>query len=107
MLDSLFAHSAFGEERSSLECAEYLCPEYAGQFATYLETGCEGDFSATSIDVEELVSTGDGVSDEVGISTTSMVAVAGSCGMVALIVGFVSGYREIEDEVSYKPLPMA
>ena len=107
MLDSLFAHSAFVEGRSSLECAEYLCPDYTEQFATYLETGCEGDFSATSIDVEELVSNGEVVSDDVGISTTSMVAVAGSCGMVALIVGFVSGYREVEDEVSYKPLPMA
>ena len=39
-----------------------------------------------------------------GVSTTSLVAISGTCGLVALILGFVAGSRE-ERSLGYQPVP--
>lgn len=85
------------------ECAEYLCPDYAPSFAKYLSAGCVDAFVPETKVTEELAAAAADDGDVVGISTSSMVAVAGSCGLVALIVGFVSGFRE-DDVNEYKPV---
>lgn len=38
-----------------------------------------------------------------GVSTTSLVAISGTCGLVALIIGFVAGSRD--DHSGYQPVP--
>jgi hypothetical protein len=85
------------------QCAAYLCPEYAPSFAKYLSAGCMDAFVPTTQLMEEAAVGAADDADVVGIPTSSLVAVAGSCGLVALIVGFVSGFRE-EDVNEYKPL---
>ena len=89
--------------RSAKECAEYLCPHYVPTMTKYLTDGCTDKLSTNYGEFAEASRSSD--SDEVGITTTSMVAVAGSCGLVALIVGFVSGFREVDTQQQYKAVP--
>lgn len=68
----------------------------------YILSGCEGSFTDTIMDMSakatETKSSG-------AVSTTLLLTLSGSCGIVALLIGFVAGSREERHTVSYRPVP--
>mmetsp|Transcript_16991 Transcript_16991/g.30783 ORF Transcript_16991/g.30783 Transcript_16991/m.30783 type:complete len:111 (+) Transcript_16991:3-335(+) len=83
------------------ECAQYMCPSYPVAAETFMVDGCDGNFDDYILD---LAAKSESTDPTTGVSTTSLVAISGTCGLVALIVGFVAGSRE-EQNIGYQPVP--
>jgi hypothetical protein len=75
------------------QCGQYLCPSHPSAAEAYIMSGCEGDFSANSAPLD-LAAREATAPQETGVSTSVLLTLSGSCGVAALIAGFVAGKRQ-------------
>jgi len=81
------------------QCSQYLCPAFPNAAENFMADGCDGLFNDYVLSLDEIDST----TSSPGVSTTTLVAISGTCGLVALIVGFITGSRE--ETSGYEPVP--
>merc|ERR1719327_1211604 len=75
------------------QCGQYLCPGFPNAAEKYILDGCEGDFKDT-IGTMDMSAKEDSSTSSSAVSTTLLLTLSGSCGVAALLIGFVAGARE-------------
>lgn len=83
------------------QCSSYLCPAFPNAAQNFMADGCDGLFNDYVLSLDET----DSDTSSPGVSTTTLVAISGTCGLIALIVGFITGSRE--ENPGYQPVPSA
>ena len=66
----------------------------------YILDGCEGDFKDTMVSMSAATEETSRTSSS-AVSTSLLLTLSGSCGVAALLIGFVAGARE-ERQIGYR-----
>ena len=88
------------------QCGQYLCPSYPNAAEKYIFSGCEGTFESY-VAIELAIAAGDDSTTALpaGMATRTLVALASSTGLVALVIGVVAGSRDKTQQRGYRPVP--
>lgn len=82
------------------QCGQYLCPGFPNAAEKYILDGCEGDFKDTMVSMSAATEETSRTSSS-AVSTSLLLTLSGSCGVAALLIGFVAGARE-ERQIGYR-----